>query len=173
VVLAYPLACDGRTVAPQGIEILGNQGPLPRSGDFVRDQAIGTLLPGIVAPASSLAARYGLAFLRPTDSVKITYAEAECEGGAKEAVLPVKYEKARLVTSVPPVAPAGITEADPTVYFQAIIDTEGRFERAVYLGGPESLTAAARETIRQWRAQPVRVNDAPVVSPIVLQVTFR
>jgi hypothetical protein len=59
------------------------------------------------------------------------------------------------------------------VYFQAIIDTDGRFERAVYVGGPESLTMAARETIRQWRAQPVRVNNAPVVSPIILQATFR
>jgi hypothetical protein len=102
VVLAYPLSCDDRTVAPQSIEILGGQGPLPRNGDFVRDQAIGTLLPGIVAPASSLAARYALAFLRPTDSVKITHAEADCESGAKDALLPVNYQQSRLVTAVPP-----------------------------------------------------------------------
>jgi hypothetical protein len=167
------LSCDGRTVAPQGIEIIGEQGPLPRTGDLVRDEAIAKLLPGVAAPASRLAAAYGLTFLGPKNSVKITYAEAECEGGAKEALLPVKYDQARLVASVPPVRPAGIAEADPVVYLQAIIDTDGRFERPVYVGGPESLTMAAQETIRQWRAQPVRVNTAPVVSPIVLQVAFR
>jgi hypothetical protein len=69
--------------------------------------------------------------------------------------------------------PAGVTEADPTIYLQAIIDVDGRFVRPVYVGGPQALLPAALESVEGWRAQPLRVNGVPTVNPIVLQVTFR
>jgi hypothetical protein len=64
-------------------------------------------------------------------------------------------------------------EPDPTVYAQAVIDMEGRFRRAVAIGGPASLIPAALESLEQWRARPARMNGAPVVQPIVLQIQFR
>src|SRR6478609_4410257 len=53
VVLAYPLACNGHTVAPVSIDIVSTRGAAPqREGDFTRDAALGTLLPGVQAPVS-------------------------------------------------------------------------------------------------------------------------
>ncbi len=90
VVLAYPLSCSGRTVAPAAIDILGAQGAaIRREGEYSRDAAIGALLPGMQAPVSSLAATFALTTLRPTDTVRITYAEASCTGGTPDPpVLP-------------------------------------------------------------------------------------
>ena len=44
---------------PAAVEILGAQGTaIRRDGDYMRDAAIGTLLPGVQAPVSSLAATF-------------------------------------------------------------------------------------------------------------------
>jgi hypothetical protein len=119
----------------------------------------------------SLAARYGIAFLRPIDRVKITYPEA-CEA-AREAILPVTFEPPRLVTSARAVVPPGVAEADSVVYFQAIIDTDGAFTRALLLGGPETLVIPALEALSHWRATPLLVNGAPVVTPMVVQIAVQ
>jgi hypothetical protein len=73
---------------------------------------------------------------------------------------------------VPGVLPPGTSEAEPVVYVQVIVDQEGRIARPQYLGGPRSLYPAALDTLAKWRAQPIRVNGAPVVTPNVLQVPF-
>jgi len=59
------------------------------------------------------------------------------------------------------------------VYAQAVIDMEGRFRRAVAIGGPASLIPAALDSLEQWRARPAQINGAPVVQPIVLQIPLR
>jgi hypothetical protein len=43
----------------------------------------------------------------------------------------------------------------------------------VAIGGPASLIRAALESLEQWRARPARINGAPVVQPIVLQLPLR
>ena len=49
----------------------------------------------------------------------------------------------------------------------------GRFREATALGGDPDLSRAAVEAVSSWRADPPRVNGAPLASPVVLQVTFR
>jgi hypothetical protein len=58
------------------------------------------------------------------------------------------------------------------VFLQVVVDTEGRFEQPVVLGGPESLRAAAIETVKNWTVTPARVNGSPVFSFSTLRVTF-
>ena len=56
---------------------------------------------------------------------------------------------------------------------QAIVDHAGVFREATALGGAPDLSRAAVEAVLSWRADPPRVNGAPLASPVVLQVTFR
>jgi len=174
VVLAYPASCEGQRVPAQRVEIVGEQGmPLQPDGPLVSDASeLSALLPDVMIPPSSVAARYRLTGPRPKDQIRITYA-TPCAGPAQTVLLPLTVEPAKLITSAIAHMPPGSSEPDPTVYAQAVIDMEGRFKQVVVIGGPASLAPAALESLEQWRARPAQVNGAPVVSPIVLQILFR
>jgi hypothetical protein len=173
VVLAYPLSCNDKTAAPAAIEIIGPQGtPMRRDGEYARDAALGVLLPGVQAPASSLAATFPLSTLRPTDTVRITYADAACTAGSPNVSLPVKYSPPRMIDSPLPPLPAGATP-DAAVRLQALVDLDGTLQRATYLGGPASLSQAAIDAAGRWRSEPPRVNGAPIATGVVVQVKFK
>jgi hypothetical protein len=168
VVLALPQTCSGRTIAPQRLEMIGPQGPLPQGGELMRDEAIARVLPGVAAPSGSIAARFPSA---QQIQARITYAEA-CEASPAEVTVPIGIEPPRLVTSVIGTIPNGVAETDP-VYLQTIIDIDGRFVRPAYLGGPKALLPTALETIAQWRASPLRINGTPTITAMIVQVLFR
>jgi hypothetical protein len=173
-VLAYAAVCEGQRVPAQRVEIVGEQGmPLQPDGPLVTDASeLSALLPDVMIPASSAVARYRLAGPRQKDQIRITYAPP-CAGAAQTVLLPLTVEPAQLITGATAHLPPGSSEPDPTVYAQAVIDMDGRFRRAVAIGGPTSLIPAALESLEQWRARPARINGAPVVQPIVLQIQFR
>ena len=50
-----------------------------------------------------------------------------------------------------------------TVFLQAVVDFEGQQE-PVYIGGPSELVSAAREAVSKWRAEPARINGAPLAT---------
>ena len=174
VVLAYPLSCGARTVAPAAVEILGAQGAaIRRDGEYVRDAAISTLLPGVQAPVSSLAATFTLATLRPADAVRITYADPSCTGGTPERALPVKFTDSKTLETPAPPLPAGLDPSDTPVRLQALVDLDGMLQRPAYLGGPAHLTPAAMEAIQRWRSEPPRINGAPIARAVLVQVMFK
>jgi hypothetical protein len=174
VVLAYPLSCNARTVAPAAIEILGGQGAaVRREGEYIRDAAIGALLPGVQAPVSSLAATFTLATLRPTDTVRIAYADTSCTGGTPELALPVKFTDPRTLETPAPSLPAGLAPSDTPVRLQALVDLDGMLQRPAYIGGPAHLTRAAMEAIQRWRSEPPRINGAPIARAVLVQVKFK
>ena len=171
VVVAYPIACEDRTIAPRAIDVLSAQGgPAPRLGESVTGDALDALLPDFEAPASSLAASFNLQAPRPNDVVKITYAEA-C-GGIDSVTLPVRFTPARLLTSPPPALPAGAKAPNRPVRLQAQIDLDGTFQRPSYIGGPTELVEAAMQAIKGWTVEPAKVNGAPISAPVTLMVTF-
>ena len=170
-VLAYPLSCGDRTILPSNVELLAAQGPIARTpaSEPVRGDALATAFPGLPTPPGSI----GLYFrgAQPTQG-RITYADG-CNGSPAEVMLSFRAEPPRLIEMVPGVLPPGTIELEPVVYVQVIVDQEGRIARPQYLGGPRSLYPAALDALTKWRAQPVRVNGTPVVTPNVVQVTFR
>ena len=170
-VLAYPLSCGDRTILATNVELLTAQGPIARNpaGEPVRDEALGKAFPGLPTPPGSI----GLYFrgAQPAQG-RITYAEG-CNGSPAEVMLSFRAEPPRLIEMVPGVLPPGTIEAEPVVYVQVIVDQEGRIARPQYLGGPRSLYPAALDALTKWRAQPIRVNGTPVVTPNVVQVPFR
>jgi hypothetical protein len=166
--LAYPAACGDRPVVPTTMELLGPRGPVAGQGEPARGDVLAAVLPGVTAPEGSVALGFPLA--QPA-AVRLTY-DGECVGESRVTLL-VTPEPPRLEESPPPALPPGVDEAEPTIYLQAIIGPDGRFGQALHLGGPPSLWQPALDAIATWRARPLRVNGAPVVSPVVLQVTFR
>jgi hypothetical protein len=174
VVLAYPLTCGGRTVAPVSIDILSTRGAAPsRDGDYARDAGLGTLLPGVQAPASSLAATFVISTLRPIDTVQVGYADATCTGGDPQAVFPVKFSAGRPIDMPPPTYPSGATPGEAPLRLQVLVDFDGMLQHPVYIGGPPDLSNAAMEAIRHWRFEPQRINGAPIAGAAIVQVTFK
>ena len=173
VVVAHPLRCgDKAPVAPASIEIVAAQGPAPRrDGELATGGALARLLPGMNLPAGAMAAAFFIDRPRATDAIKIAYPDGGC-GSANEAVLPMQYTNARPLKTPQPPLPAGQASTDRPVRLQALIDFDGAAQRIVYIGGPTALTDAAIDAVRGWTAEPTRLNGAPVVTPVTLQVKF-
>lgn len=174
IVLAYPVMCEGRGIAPVSIDIIGSQGAaVPRDGDYARDAALGVRLPGVQTPAASLAASFRLANLRPNDTVRIGYAEPMCGGASIEAVLPVRHTDPRTISASTPPLPPGVAPSDLPVRLQTLVDLDGMLHRSSYLGGPIHLTQLAIDTVAGWRGEPRRINGAPVATGVIVQVKFK
>jgi len=174
IILALPLACDGRTVAPVGIDLLPQQGAaVPRRGDYIRDAEIQKVLPGMATAAGSLVARFPLQQVRPTDRVKITYAEPACPGVMTDVLLPLKATAVRGTEMPLPVLPAGAKPEENRVLLQVLIDLDGAMQRPSYVGGPAHLQQAAMDAVKTWRAEPARVNGAPVATAMLVEVAFK
>jgi hypothetical protein len=172
-VVAYPLRCgDKEPVAPAAIEIVPAQGPPPRrDGELATAEALARLLPGMQLPAGAMGAVFLLDRPRPTDTIKIAYPDGGC-GTATEAILPMQYTNVKPLTTPQPSLPAGQAATDRPVRLQALIDLDGAAQHIVYQGGPVALTGAAIGAARGWTAEPMRLNGAPVVSAVTLQVKF-
>ena len=167
-VLAIPVSCGDRTIAPANVELSTAQGTVARE-EFLRGEELPKAFPGLPTPAGSLGFRFRNG--QPTQ-VKITYAEG-CSGAAAQVLLPLRREPPRLVELVPGVVPPGVVEAEPVVYVQVVVDPAGHIVRPEYLGGPRSLYPAALDALAKWSVQPIRINGVGVVTPNVVQVPFR
>lgn len=69
--------------------------------------------------------------------------------------------------------PDGVTAGAEPVTLQVVLDHEGAVRRALAIGGPAALTAPAIAAMTTWRAEPARVNGAPIAVPFVVQAAFK
>ena len=173
LVIAFPLRCEERSIEPTVVELVsGVQGaPLRRERDLIGGDALARLLPGLNLPAGTVAAAYLTEKPRPDDAVRIAYAGSAC-GTPSEITLPLRATAAKPLRTPPVALPADQPETDRLVRLQALIDFDGTARRVVYMGGPAGLTQAAIEGVRGWTAEPARINGAPVITPVTLQVKF-
>jgi hypothetical protein len=170
VVVAYPFACGDRTIEPKTIDMATAQGQTaPRQGEDAKGEGLAALLPGLQLPAGSLAATFGLQAPRPGDIVRIVYAEA-C-GGVSDVILPLRHTPVRAVRTSDPPLPDGITSPG-SVRLQAQVDLGGALRHLTYVGGPRALVDAAMQAVRAWTVEPARINNAPISTPVMLQVKF-
>jgi hypothetical protein len=174
LVVAHPVACGNVSIAPVGIEVVPPQGPAPRTlGEAVTGDALTALLGGSTPQPGSIGVSVGLDTFRPTDRVRFTFAQPDCNGLPTTILLPVRYAPQRPVSLPRPPLPAGVSAPVDPVWLQAVIDLDGSFKQVTYIGGPESLLAAAMEAVKTWKAEPARVNGAPVVGDTLLLVQFQ
>lgn len=173
LIVAHPLRCgDKDPVPPAGVDLVPSQGrPPQRAGELATGEALARLLPGANLPAGSMGAMFTLDHPRATDSVKVTYAPGGC-GDAHEVVLPLTFTNAKPIDTPMPALPAGQPATDRPIRLQAIVDHDGAAQRIVYIGGPPALSDAAIAAVRGWKAEPMRLNGAPLVTPVTFQVKF-
>lgn len=173
IVLAYPRRCPDRMVTASRLVFEDPRGrQLTPEATATTAESVAVWLPGMAVPEGTLAARFGLDGPRAGVAVKATFPDA-CSGATEEITLEMGSAGARLVDSPMPVRPAGDAAIGTWVAVQAVVDHDGRFREAVALGGPAALAQAAVDALAGWRAEPARVNGAPLASPVVLQLTFR
>jgi hypothetical protein len=173
VVVAFPQTCEGGTRPADAIALDDQRGRTTTAESLgTRADDISRLVPGLQAPAGSVAGVFGLDGPRAGLTVKVTYREA-CSGTTEERTLELTSSPAKLLESPMPTRPAGDPDIGTWIAVQAIVDHAGRFREATALGGPPELAQAAVDVLSIWRAEPPRVNGAPLASPVVLQLTFR
>jgi hypothetical protein len=165
VIVAYPTTCGGRTAGPVSIAVVSAQtGPVQPEAVPVTGVELAALLPGITAPAGSVGVVTPLLTFRPGDAVRIAYDPSVCQGADANISMPMLVTPARGVV-MPQLSPAnGSSVPGEPVWLQAVVDVEGRLQRGTFIGGPEALAQRALETLRDWRAEPARVNGHAVVS---------
>ena len=171
IIVAYPQRCGGKdAVAPASIDLAAADGQQPRrEGDVASGDALARLLPGMSLPPAAMGAVYLMDRPRITDTVRIDYADPACPA----VVLPFTYANGRAVDAPPAALPAGHPATDRAVRVQAVIDLDGAVRHPFYTGGPAALGGAAIAAVRGWTAEPVRLNGAPMPTPVVLTVRFR
>jgi hypothetical protein len=172
VIVAYPQRCgDKEAVAPASVDLVASEGPQQprRDGELATGEALARLLPGMALPPGSVGASYMLERPRVTDTVRIAYPDAACA----EVVLALKYTNGRPVNTPPAGLPAGHPPTDRPVRVQAIVDLDGAVRHPSFAGGPATLKEAALSAVQTWTAEPVRLNGAPMPTPVVLAVRFR
>ena len=174
VIVSYPATCEGRTLPPAGIVLAGpTGGPYEREtkGNLPAD-AVARLLPGVQLPSGTVAVSYPLRQPRPNDSLVFSYMEDGCGVSGNVRRMSLTVSAARGVTMPNAIFPEGVTDPGPPMLLQVLIDTDGKVQRPEYVGGALPLVEAAKASLSRWQVEPARVNGAPVVSGVVLQVRF-
>lgn len=172
LVVAYPLACEGRPITPKSVAVVNAQGrEFPAVESFTDAARLAAAVPGPASPAGTMAATFQGDVPAAGLDVRVTYAEA-CAGEPATRTWLIAYTDATLVESPMPPRPAGDTSGVPWIAVQAIIDHLGALQEARSLGGPPHLAQAAIEAIKPWKVLPPRANGAPLTRAVVLMVSF-
>lgn len=177
VVVANPLSCNGALVPATEIDALN--GPqdqaLQKMPALNSGAQLSNVLSGATLPEGAVGAMILVPMLGPNQSVRIRYGNAppSCPADLqKEYRLLIRIDDAKLITTPLPPLPSDNREPDPSIFVQAVLDTEGNFQRGIYVAGPESLREAGIAAIKDWRATPLRMNGEPVPQVVTLRVEF-
>ena len=173
VVVAYPVMCDGRgPMSPQSVKVTDAPGNSPNVIREARGEQIRELVPGIDAPASALAIMYDADLAIP-GQVTIGYGTT-CGSAPPALTLPINTEAGRITKRVAGQAPAGITlpPGGAQVRVQVYFDFEGLPHFPAFAGGPGALADAAVAAVAEFRADPPRVNGAPILQLSTIAVAF-
>jgi hypothetical protein len=173
VVVAYPMMCDGRgLVPPQSVKVTDAPGNSPNVVREARGNQIRDLVPGIDVPESALAIMYDADLAIP-GQVTIGYGTS-CDSAPPFVTLPVSAEAGRITRRVAGQAPTGITlpQGGAQVRVQVYFDFDGLPHFPAYTGGPGALADAAVAAVAEFRAEPPRVNGAPILQLSTIAVAF-
>ncbi len=174
IVLAHPLECDGRTVRPTDVAI-EDGGRAVRKTGARSGAAIEAWLPGVTAPAGSLAVQFDESELRPGEVVHVAYAEPACPPSSNRASFPVVMTEARATAR--PVVELARGQPRPdgpvTLTLGGVVDLDGRLR---YLSSHDAdaapIVSAARAAAGKLRLEPARINRTPVPWTGGVIVTF-
>jgi hypothetical protein len=106
--------------------------------------------------------------------VEIQYATA-CGSSPPTVMLPIKGEAGRITHRVSGRVPSGVTlpPGGATVRVQVYFDFNGAPRFPAYAGGLGALADAAVAAVSEFRADPPRVNGAPLLQVSMIAVAFQ
>jgi hypothetical protein len=173
VIIAYPETCDGGDpIVPQSVKVTDAQGNSPNAIREARGNQIRELVPDIDVPSAALAVMYD-ADLAVPGQVTIGY-RTSCTSAPPAVTLPIRAEAGRITKRVAGRVPAGMTlpPGGAQVRVQVYFDFDGMPHYAAYSGGPAALADAAVAAVAEFRAEPPRVNGAPILQVSMIAVAF-
>ena len=177
VVVAFPLVCDGKTIAPK--DILGfnggaTAGPLRETSPLMFKTDLDSRLPGVTLPAGAVGRSYTNVSLANGLEFRVRYAEPPC--GAQDAVvtLPIQWTRgtpgARFTTVK---LPEGSTLPSPTtVRIRGFVDTKGAYRFPTMADGPAELGPNAAVLASTWKYDPYRANGVAMPQGVITPLTF-
>ncbi len=171
VVVAYPLACDGRQVVPKDIALTFEGRPIRRTAQIAPAQAA-ELLPGVTLPDGSIAGAFQVVPLRKEAVVQVTYAAAACPGDADR--VSSTFERTALRLTGPPVEiglPAG--SGAGRIRVLATLDPDGHVASINPIDGPQAIGRAASAAVAGFPFEPVRVNGVGAAQAMLVTVGVR
>jgi hypothetical protein len=174
IAIAYPLSCDGKSIAPESLRVTDGSGNSPQTLARANGDKIADLAPGFTAPPGSIGISYAASGLIDGAKAIIKYSEA-CAGSPQELVLAARSERGRLLKSAPGIAPAGVAvpAAGAQVRVQVFLASDGTPLFPAYAGGPYELAEAAIAAAKEWRVDPPKMNGAPLLQTSTLSIVFR
>ena len=178
VAVAYPILCDGKTIAPREISVssgLGARpGPLRETGPHVSGDALAERLPGVVLPAGAIGRTFAGAAFSQNLEVRVTYQTPPCGAPTPMLTFPVQWTRGQSLprTSVAKL-PANSPLPSPTeVRLRGTVDLDGAYRFPTLAEGPSDLAVTASVTASQWKFQPYRANGVPSPVSVLMTLTF-
>jgi hypothetical protein len=162
VVMAWPMTCDGETIAPDSVRLTDSRGNQPRALGTASGAKIADLSPGLAGRADAIAVSYAVPALIAGARTTVHYAKP-CDG-KQELELPVTIVNPHVVSQAPAPPPPGKTVPPDgaKVVMQVFVAADGSALNPAYVSGAYEFTAVAAESLKSWKFEPTRVNTAPL-----------
>ena len=140
VAVAFPLECDGRTIAPSDLHIsVGGTrpGPLPETGQAITGEALAARLPGAHLPRGAVGRGFVNAGFSQNLEVRVSY-EAPCGAESEDLTLPIQWVRGSAIRRMGTAKiPAGINLPSPlTVQMRGLVDLNGAYRFPTVADGP-------------------------------------
>lgn len=165
VLVAYPKVCGEKPARPKSIELGTPNGLVQTREPYVSGAELTKLLPGVALPDGAVAALMPTDSLHQNEAVRVRYDDTVCAGESGTDIFRLRASGAKGMVMPEPTRPDGVEPPAEPVWLQAVVDLEGRLLNAQHIGGPGGiLVDRARDTLRDWRAEPARINGSPVVA---------
>ncbi len=174
LVVAYPKMCGDKTAAPKSIDLGTPNGLIQTRQPYLSGDKLAEMLPGADLPKGAVAASLPTDALRHNEAIRVMYDETACDEKSRTTVFPMRGSGAKGMVMPEPTLPDGVQPPSEPVWLQAVVDLEGRLLNAQHVGGPGGVfVERAKETLRDWRAEPARINGSPVVADTHVVFAFK
>jgi hypothetical protein len=173
IVIATPLVCAGETIAPESVRLTDSAGNDPPVIGTATGAKIADLSPGLVGPADAVAIAYAVPELIAGARTTVRY-RTPC-GGKQDVELPVAFAGPRVLSQAPAPPPPGQTVPPDgaKVVMQIFVAADGSPLNPSFVSGAFEFTAAAAESLKNWKFEPARANTAPVYRPERVMVVVK
>ena len=175
VVVAYPLLCDGRKIAPDVIELTAGgtrPGAVAQRGSLLTGPVLQERLPGAVLAEGAVGQPFVNIAFNQNLEVRVTYYQPVCGSTGRSLSYPIQWVLAqglpRMTTARLPSASS--LPSPSQVRLRGLVDLDGTYRFPTLADGPSELGTTALATASQWKFQPSRANG--VAMPVILITTL-